>query len=253
MAENMPVLILAGGKGMRMRDYSDAIPKALVPIGPYPVILHVMKIYSFYGFSKFVIAIGHKGNMIKDFFTNPDSKEAKEWRDFEIIFSETGEDTNTGGRVKRSEKHLGDSFFATYCDGLADVNIRKLLAYHRAHGKAGTLTAVHTMSPFGMVEISKEGAVTAFKEKPFLPGYINGGFFAFNKKVFDYLDDNSVLEENPLRKMTADNELAAYRHEGFWTAMDTAKDVDRLNALWRTGIMPHTDFRGKPPWTHLEE
>ncbi|MFA5412032.1 MAG: sugar phosphate nucleotidyltransferase [Candidatus Micrarchaeia archaeon] len=248
-ATQIPALILAGGKGMRMRDYSDTIPKALVPIGPYPVIVHVMKIYSFYGFNKFVIAIGHKGNLIREYF----GKKPEGTEGFDITFSETGEDTNTGGRVKRSEKYLGESFFATYCDGLADVNLRKLLAYHKAHGKAGTLTAVHTMSPFGMVEISKEGAVTAFKEKPFLPGYINGGFFAFNKDVFDYLDDNCVLEEEPLRKMTADNELAAYRHDGFWTAMDTAKDVDRLNALWRTGVMPHTDFRGKPPWTHLEE
>jgi glucose-1-phosphate cytidylyltransferase len=248
MTEQIPVLILAGGKGMRMRDYSDTIPKALVPIGPYPVILHVMKIYSFYGFKKFVIAIGHKGDMIKDYF----GKDSDEWKDFEIIFSETGEDTMTGGRVKRSEKYLGDRFFATYCDGLADVNIRKTLEYHKEHGKAGTLTAVHTMSPFGMVEMDENGLVKSFKEKPFLPSYINGGFFVFDKKVFDYLDENCILEEEPLRNMTKDGQLAAYKHEGFWNCMDTAKDVERLNALWKTGVMPHTDFKGKPPWTQLK-
>jgi len=240
---DIPLIILAGGKGMRMRDYDDRIPKALVKIGPDPVILHVMKTYAKYGVHRFILSLGYKGDMIKEFF----EKNPQEGMEIECV--DTGEETQTGGRVKLVEKHVdGDDFFVTYCDGLSDIDIRALYDFHKRHGRIGTLTAVHPMSPFGMVEIAEDGSVEHFREKPFLKDYINGGFFVFKREFFGYLTPQDVLEEEPMRKLVEENQLAAYRHEGFWTCMDTTKDVERLNTLWEKGVMPHTGYKGKVPW-----
>jgi glucose-1-phosphate cytidylyltransferase len=264
-----PVVILAGGKGMRLREYTDTLPKALVPIGPYPVILHVMKIYAAYGFRKFILSLGYRGDLIKEYFMNHEwmahdftlkmgrSKEKDvldhedNHLDYEITFAETGLDTPTGGRIKKIAKYVeSENFHVTYCDGLADIDINELTNYHRRMGKIGTVTAVHVMSPFGIIEVDNLGIARSFKEKPTLPGYINGGFLMFRKEFFDYVTEESVLEEDPLRTLAAKNQLAAYRLEKFWACMDTFKDVERLNTFWEKGNMPHTGYKGKPPWVH---
>ena len=267
MGPDEPVIILAGGKGMRMREYSDTLPKALVPIGPYPVILHVMKIYAAYGYRNFILCLGFRGDVIKEYFMNYEwmthdftlkmgpshKKEVKDLEDnhldFEITFAETGLDTPTGGRVKKIEKYVQtDNFHVTYCDGLADIDISQLYDFHRSKGRVGTITAVHAMTTFGLIEVDDQGNATSFKEKPALPGYINGGFLVFKKDFFDYLTEDSVLEEEPLKTLVVKNQLAAYRLESFWACMDTFKDVERLNTLWEKEYMPHTGYRGKPPW-----
>jgi glucose-1-phosphate cytidylyltransferase len=228
---------------MRMRDYSENIPKALVQVGPYPVILHVMKIYAKAGVRKFILSLGYKSEMIREFF------EKNPQQGMDVTCVDTGLETQTGGRVKLVEKHISsDDFFVTYCDGLSDIIIADLYAYHKEHGKIGTMAAVHPMSPFGMVEISGSGLVESFREKPFLKDYINGGFFVFRKSFLDYVSPEDVLEEAPMRKLVHEKQLAAYRHEGFWTCMDTFKDVDRLNSLWYKGEMLHTGYKGKVPW-----
>ena len=261
--EKIPVVILAGGQGTRMRNFSAKIPKALVPIGNMAVIEHIMRIYSHYGFNDFILSLGHMGDLIKRYFEReentrkfsikiedatleyaPLKKDA-----FNITFVDTGTNTETGGRIKKLETKINsDIFFATYCDGVSNVNIRKLLNFHKRKGKIATLTAVHTMSPFGVL-LTKEGMVTSFKEKPILPGYINGGFFAFDRKIFEYLDEESILERAPLIRLVGEKQLAAYKHNGFWACMDTHKDVNRLNEIWETGVFPETGIKfGKAPW-----
>lgn len=268
MSENVPVVILAGGKGTRMRDFSARIPKAIVPIGKMAVIEHVMRIYSYHGFNDFVIALGYKGDSIKQYFQREESEKEfslqiedavlhyspLEKDRFNIDFVDTGLETESGGRIKKLENVIkSDTFFMTYCDGVSDVNIKDLLAFHKNKGKIATLTAVHAINPFGVVTI-KDGIVGSFKEKPTLPGYINGGFFVFNRKIFDYLDENSVLEREPLQELAKSGQLAAYQHDGFWASMDTHKDVDRLNKVWETGIFPDTGMNfGKAPWKVWED
>jgi len=242
--ERIPVVILCGGKGLRLREYTDLLPKALVPVGKMPIILHVMKIYAQQGFNKFILCLGYKGDMVKNYFTK-----SEDVRDFEITFADTGLETNTGGRIKKIEKYIdNDNFFATYCDGVADIDLHTLYNHHKKANKIATLTAVHPISPFGMIEI-EDGLVRSFKEKPTLPSLINGGFFVFNQKIFNYLAENSVLEDEPLKKLALDEQLAAFSHDGFWACMDTYKDVERLNGIWETGYMPlgYLHFK-KAPW-----
>jgi glucose-1-phosphate cytidylyltransferase len=267
MSPEEPVVILAGGKGMRLREYTDTLPKALVPIGPHPVILHVMNIYAAYGFRNFILCLGYRGELIKEYFMNhewtahdftlkmgPSRKKQVLDReethlDYEITFAETGPDTPTGGRVKKIAKYVeADNFHVTYCDDLADIDIAQLTDFHKKMSRIGTVTAVHAMSPFGIVDVDDQGVAVSFKEKPALPGYINGGFLVFKKDFFDYLTEESVLEEEPLRRLAAERQLAAYRLEKFWACMDTFKDVERLNTLWVKGYMPHTGYKGTPPW-----
>jgi glucose-1-phosphate cytidylyltransferase len=243
MERDVQVVILAGGKGMRMREFTETMPKALVRIGQLPVIQHVINIYAKAGFRRFLISTGYKGEMLSEFF------ESNRNKDQEVICMDTGAETQTGGRVKLLEKHIdSEDFMATYCDGLADADMGKLLDFHRKHGRIGTLTAVHPMSPFGMLDIGRDDIVQSFREKPQMKDYINGGFFAFRKEFLGYIAEGDVLEEAPMRKLTHEKQLVAFRHEGFWTCMDTFKDVERLNALWFKGEMPHTGYKGKPPW-----
>jgi len=257
--------MLCGGSGARLREQTEYIPKALVPIGGMPIVLHVMKIYAYYGFTRFILCLGYKGDLIKQYFINyelmsadfkmrfgPRMKIARSpsgLSGWEITFAETGLETQTGGRVKRIEKHVkSENFFVTYCDGLADISLQRLLKHHLRMSKVGTLTAVHPMSSFGIVE-EKNGIALSFKEKPVLPGLVNGGFFVFSKRFFDYLENDSVLEEEPLRRLVSERQLAVYRHEGFWACMDTFKDFERLNKLWNTGYVPHAGVQlSKAPW-----
>ncbi|MBN2518227.1 MAG: glucose-1-phosphate cytidylyltransferase [Candidatus Altiarchaeota archaeon] len=252
----MKVLILCGGAGTRLKEQTEFMPKPLVEIGGMPILWHIMKIYSHYGYKDFVLCLGYKGSMIKDYFMNFEwmandftldlsSKkertihEPNNLEDWRVTFADTGLETNTGGRIKRVEKYVdGDTFLCTYGDGLADIDIGKLLAHHKKMGKAATLTAIHPTSRFGVIE-TKDGIVNSFKEKPRLDGLINGGFFVFNKKVFDYLDDDSVLEQEPLKNIAKDRQLSVFEHNGFWGCMDTFKDANDLNRLWESG---------NPPW-----
>jgi glucose-1-phosphate cytidylyltransferase len=224
------VVILCGGKGTRMGN--GDLPKALFPIGDKPILWHLMNIYAHFGYQDFILCVGHKGQKIKEYF----AKE-KKWR---INFVETGLHTNTGGRINRIKKHLkSDVFFATYADGLADIDLKSLLSYHLAHKKTATLTAVKPYSPFGVVGINNRDAVTHFEEKPILDHWINGGFFIFSREIFSYIDDNDILERDTFGKIVKDNSLMAYKHHGFWECMDTYKDNLRLNELWS---------RGRAPW-----
>jgi glucose-1-phosphate cytidylyltransferase len=267
LTKDEPVVILAGGKGLRMREHTEVLPKALVPIGPYPVILHVMNIFANYGYKKFILCLGYKGEDIKKYFMDhewmshdfilkmgPSNKKiiqnlGSDLLDFEITFANTGEETQTGGRVKKIQKYVDtENFFVTYSDGLTNIDIEDLMAFHKKKNKIGTVSAVHTMTTFGIVDVGQDETVSSFREKPSLPGYINGGFMVFKKNFFDYLDEECILEQKPMKTLAKEGQLVAYRHEDFWACMDTFKDVERLNTLWYKKYFPDTSFEGEPPW-----
>lgn len=252
----MKVVILCGGVGTRMREETEFKPKPLVEIGGRPILWHIMKLYSYFGFKDFVLCLGYKGDMIKEYFMHYDwiqndftlkigeKKEIhyegiSDERNWGITFADTGLTTNTGGRIKKIEKYIGeDAFLATYGDGVANIDIKKLIEYHNSKKKSATLTGVHPTSRFGVLETESNGLVTGFNEKPNLDGWINGGFFVFEKKIFDYLDENSVLEQKPLSNLARDRQLSVYKHEGFWACMDTFKDAQTLNEIWSRGNVP---------------
>lgn len=251
----LKVLILCGGMGTRLREETEYKPKPLVEVGGMPVLWHIMKHYSQAGVKDFVLALGYKGSMIKEYFMNFEwmsndfvlnlrSKEERvtcfehDLEDWTITFADTGQTTMTGGRIFKARKYLDDNLFlATYGDGLANVDIAALIDFHKSHGKIATLTGIHPASPFGIIE-DEGGTVKSFKEKPRLEGMINGGFFVFDKRIFDYLDDQAVLEEKPLRQLAKAGQLAVYKHNDFWACMDTYKDVERLNEMWHSGHHP---------------
>lgn len=223
----MKVVILCGGKGERLIEHTETIPKPLVEIGGKPIVWHIMKLYSHYGYNDFVLCLGYKGKMIIDFFKE---HENKNWN---MEFVDTGAETNTGGRIKKIEHRIDtEDFLVTYADGVSDINIKETIEFHKNHGKAATMTCVNLRSNFGIVGIGKDKLVTGFNEKPFMDMWINAGFFVFNKKVFNYLDENSVLEQEPMKKLAADSELVAYNYEGFWECMDTYKDTRILNEMY---------------------
>jgi glucose-1-phosphate cytidylyltransferase len=251
---SIPVVILCGGIGTRLREETEFKPKPLVQIADMPILWHIMKIYSHHGFRRFILCLGYKGHLIKEFFlnypwmANDVTLHLKEHRqvvhpthppeDWEITFAETGPKTNTGGRLVRARDYIkSDDFCVTYGDGVANVDLKGLLAFHKSKNRVATLTAVHPMSGFGILE-SKDGIARTFKEKPRLEGLVNGGFFIFKKKIFDYLKEDSVLEEEPLRKLSAEGQLAVHEHQDFWMCMDTFKDVERLNTMWAEGQRP---------------
>ena len=252
----MRVVILAGGLGTRLSEETSVRPKPMVEVGGYPIVWHLMNIYAHYEIKRFVLALGYRGDVIKDYFlryhaTNSDitvnlCSGAVEFhrthrRDWEVRMIDTGGGTLTGGRLHRLEPHLRDSgtFMLTYGDGVADINIAELLEVHKQHGRIATLTAVRPPARFGTMEFDGD-RITNFKEKPQTQeGWINGGFFVFEPEVFDYLHgDETVLEAEPLERLAEDNELMAYRHYGFWQCMDTLRDRNRLQSLWESGEAP---------------
>jgi glucose-1-phosphate cytidylyltransferase len=251
----MKTVILCGGRGTRLGEHGASMPKALIEIGGRPALWHLMKIYAHHGLNDFILCLGHLGDAIKRYFIehrwrNSDftldfGKEgdqrlqlidsiSEDWR---ITFADTGLDTNTGGRIKRVERYIGDdeTFCATYGDGLADIDLRALLEFHHSHGRIATLTAVRPRSNFGLLKLDDALAVTAFEEKPVVADWINGGFFVFNRKVFDYLDDDCTLEREPFEQLARERQLIAYRRAGFWKCMDTYKDNLEFNQLWDAG------------------
>lgn len=258
MLENkdMKVVILCGGPGTRLKEETEFKPKPLVTIGKMPILWHIMKIYSHYGFRDFVLCLGYKGALIKEYFLNYrwmghdftlnvknnarkiEDFAAEKIEDWTITFADTGLDTNTGGRIKRIERYIKtDDFFATYGDGLANMNIQDLLIHHKNSGKIATMTALHPLSKYGILEIEK-GTVTYFKEKPRMKEWVSGGFFVFKSDIFDYLDDNSVLERQPFERLAKEREVTIFSHTGYWGCMDTFKDAMKLNELWNSGERP---------------
>ena len=229
----MKVIILAGGLGTRISEYTDTIPKPMVPIGDKPMLWHIMSLYARYNHKDFYLALGYKGEMIKKYF----SKNSKDFEKWKINLVETGPKTMTGGRVKRLKEIIGkESCMLTYGDGLADIDLDAVLKFHKKHGKLVTVSAVRPPARFGAIQINGD-CVTSFKEKPHLDqGWINGGFFIIEPDFFDFIEgDNTELEKSPLEKAVKENELFAYKHEGFWQCMDTKRDRDTLEEIFKKG------------------
>lgn len=252
----MKTVILAGGMGSRLSEETQVKPKPMVEIGGIPILLHIMKIYARYGYREFIIALGYRGDSIKNYFINYPilnsdvTVHIKEGRveftnslveDWIVRLMDTGEKSMTGGRLHRLEPMLrpAGTFMLTYGDGVADIDIRALVAFHRRHGKLATVTAVRPPARFGTMAFDGEQVVN-FQEKPQTgEGWINGGFFVFEPAVFAYLHgDETVLEKEPLERLAADGQLMSYKHEGFWHPMDTIRDRDFLNEQWRSGRAP---------------
>ena len=222
----MKVVLLAGGFGTRLSEYTKTIPKPMINIGGKPMLLHIMKLYAKYGFKDFYIALGYKGEIIKKFFN-------KKFFDWNINLVETGENTMTGGRLKRLKKYVGKTtFMMTYGDGISNVNLGKLIKFHKKNNKLVTLTAVRPPARFGALKL-KGNSVSYFKEKSKLDeGWINGGFFVMEPEFLKFIkNDNTYLEREPLEAVTQKKQLAAFRHEGFWQCMDTKRDKDNLNEI----------------------
>lgn len=254
----MNVLLLAGGFGTRLSEETDMRPKPMVEIGGKPILWHIMKIYSQYGFNDFVILCGYKGYYIKEYFANyyrhqSDLKvdlannsveyfnnKAEPWK---ITLIDTGSETMTGGRIKRVQEIIGDEpFMLTYGDGVSDINIGDLLKFHKSHGKSMTMTSSQPVGRFGALDIGEENQVREFREKPKGDGsWINAGFFICESNVLDYITegDSTVFEQAPLQNLAKDGELITYKHDGFWKPMDTLKDKNDLNDLWN---------KNKAPW-----
>jgi len=232
----MKVVILCGGFGTRLREQMGLLPKPLVEVGGRPILWHVMQIYAAAGFTDFLLCLGFGGSLIEEHLLRNPADFPTDWR---IEFSDTGVETQTGGRIKRIERFLGEEpFFVTYADGVADLDLRQLLAFHRRHGRIGTMTVVNPVSQFGEVVADEEGRVRQFSEKPRLNRWVNGGFFVFNPPFLGYLTEKSVLEKQPLESVARDDQLYAFRHNGFWCCMDTYKDTLLLNDLCKDGVPP---------------
>ena len=229
----MKVVILAGGFGTRLAEYTDTIPKPMVPVGGKPILHHIMEFYANFGHKEFYIALGYKGDVIKKYFENINN-------DWKINLIETGQNSMTGGRVKRIEKLIGkETFMLTYGDGLSDININELITFHKDHGKMVTISAVRPPARFGALKLDGS-KVASFKEKSQLKeSWINGGFFVIEPDFFKLLiDDKTVLEKDPLEKVTSMNELMAFKHDGFWQCMDHKLDKDLLDEMCKKKKLP---------------
>ena len=252
----MKVLILAGGFGTRLSEETSLKPKPMVEIGGKPVLWHIMKIYSSYGFNEFVILLGYKGYVIKDFFANYflhqsdvtfdlknntmdiHQNKSEPWK---VTLLETGHNTLTGGRIKKAQPFIGNNdFMLTYGDGVSDVNISDLLVFHKDHDKLISMTAVQPAGRYGALDIKSDNTISSFKEKPKGDGaWINGGFFVCKPEVFDYIDGDLIsFEEEPLSNLADSNQLAAFKHSGFWQPMDTLRDKKNLCKLWDDNLAP---------------
>ena len=252
----MKAVLLAGGLGTRMREETEFRPKPMVEVGGRPVLWHIMKVLGQQGITDFVICAGYKSEYIKNYFYNYGASNldftvrlgdqsttvfhgSHDEFDWTVTVADTGEATSTGGRIKLIEKYVaGESFLATYGDGIADIDLSALTAFHKSHGKTATMTVTQPTSRFGVVEIEDSGLVKQFREKPKVNDWINMGYFVFDPGIFSYLDLESVLEEEPLRKLASEGEIGAHKHSGFWQPMDTYRESLLLNNMWDTGQAP---------------
>ena len=251
----MKVIILCGGKGTRLREETEHKPKPMVEIGGKPIIWHIMKLYSHYGFKDFILCMGYKHQVIREYFLNYHYMNSdvtvslnSERRiichnshdeDWDVTMVYTGEETKKGGRVKKVAKYLeGKRFMLTYGDGVADVNINELIAYHEEQGKLGSFTGVHPISRFATVEHDKDGKICDWNEKNPLEGYINAGFFVLEHTVLDYIAGDVELEEEPMKRLAREGKLGMYKHDRFWQCMDTYRDYLLLEDLWGSGRAP---------------
>jgi glucose-1-phosphate cytidylyltransferase len=250
----MKVLLLAGGFGTRLSEETDIKPKPMVEIGGYPILWHIMKTYSQYGFNEFVVLLGYKGYYIKEYFANyflhqsdvtidisngsmeVHNNSSEPWK---VTLLDTGLHSMTGGRIKRAQDYIGDeTFMLTYGDGVADINIKELVRFHKEHGKAMTMTSAQPDGRFGALDIDENNQVKEFKEKPKGDGsWINAGYFVCEPKVFDYINkgDSTVFEQEPLKNLAKEGEIFTYKHNNFWMPMDTLRDKIKLNEMWTEG------------------
>ena len=256
----MKAVLLAGGLGTRMREETEFRPKPMVEIGGRPVLWHIMKVLGQQGITDFVVCAGYKSEYIKNYFYNYGASNSDftvrlgdqgnavfhgshDEFDWTVTVADTGDSTMTGGRIKMIENYVqGETFFATYGDGIADVNISGLLEFHKGHGKSATLTVTNPLSRFGVVEIDDLQLVTNFREKPRAHDLINIGYFVFEPTIFDYLTFDSVLEEDPIKRLVEENQIGAFKHEGFWKPMDTQREYLELKAMWDSGLAPWTKW-----------
>ena len=250
--EKIPIIILCGGVGTRLKEETEFKPKPMVKIGDKPILWHIMKIYAHYGYKDFILALGFKGDYIKDYFIkqkhynsdftlNTNKGEVfnichnhkLERDDFNITFSDTGLETAHGERILRLKKYINeDLFMVTYGDGVSDIDIDKLIEFHKNKGKIATITGVHPVSRWGLVKVDNDDLITQFDQKPALYGYVNGGFMVFNKKFFDFLKPGDMIED-ALVRLIPQGEMALYKHEGFWYCMDTYREYLKLNEFWK--------------------
>ena len=251
----MKVILLAGGLGTRISEYTETLPKPMVRIGGKPILWHIMRTYAHFGHKDFYIALGYKAEVIKDYFLhyrtmnadftidlktgtiNPYQLDDVDWK---VTLVETGQQSMTGGRVRRMTPYIGnETCLLTYGDGLSDIDLDQLIAFHKSHGKMVTVTAVHPGARFGELEMKGE-QVSSFQEKPQIgQGWINGGYFVIEPKFFDLIEgDQTILEREPLERAAQMDELMAFRHKGFWQCMDTKRDLDNLEELWLSGKVP---------------
>jgi glucose-1-phosphate cytidylyltransferase len=247
MSVSTPVVILCGGRGLRMSGGTEMVPKPLVEIGGKPILWHVISLYARQGFGAFVLCLGWEGDRIRREISSLPGLRASDGprRRHEpgtgscVTFVDTGESTPTGGRVARVASLVGDrTFCLTYADGLADIDLPGLVEFHRRHGRKATMTVVRPRNPWGVVELEGDGRVSTFREKPRLDTWVNGGFFVMEPTALEQIGPNDVLERAPLESLARTGELSAYRHEGFWYCMDTYKDTLQLNDLWDRGQAP---------------
>lgn len=253
----MKVVILAGGLGTRISEESHLRPKPMIEIGEKPILWHIMKIYSYYGYNEFIVCLGYKGYHIKDYFAHYFLHESDVTFDFrthsneyvhnhtaepwKVTLVNTGLATMTGGRIKRVKEYVGnDTFMLTYGDGVSDININELINFHKTHGKFATVTSTQPSGRYGSLELTDNNMVIGFQEKPKGDGaWINAGFFVMEPKIFDYIEgDNTILEREPLEGLARDEQLMTYKHTGFWQPMDTMRDKTLLETLWQTGQAP---------------
>jgi glucose-1-phosphate cytidylyltransferase len=253
----MKTVIFCGGQGTRLREETEYRPKPLVEVGGRPVLWHIMKLYAHYGFNEFVLCLGYRGHMIKEYFLDYEARindftiqlgqkhevtyhDVHEEQNFSVTLASTGEETMTGGRLKRVQRYIdGDTFLLTYGDGLANVDIKALVDFHHSHGKLATVTTTRPPSRFGVMEFGEGTRIDHFREKPQSEGWINAGYMVMNRRVFDYLGgDDCVFEQEPLQKLAAEGELMGFCHDGFFYAMDTYREYQLLNDIWNSGNIP---------------
>jgi glucose-1-phosphate cytidylyltransferase len=251
------VVILCGGLGTRLREETEFRPKPMVEVGGRPILWHIMKTYAHHGFRDFILCLGYRGNDIKDYFLNYEAMNndfsiclgqksqiqyhgSHEEQGFNVTLADTGIGSMTGGRIRRVRRYIEDeTFLLTYGDGVCDVNVRRLVEFHKSHGRIATVTSVPPVSRFGMLDLGPGDDVRKFAEKPPTDGWMNAGYFVLNPGVFDYLaGDDCIFEREPLERLAANGQLMAYRHDGFFYAMDTIREHQHLNDLWDSGAAP---------------